>query len=131
MVAGKSFHDNHFGADKAFYLELEGLMSKQAMVVLSTAPDKVVAVRLASVLVEGKLAACVNIVEGVRSLYWWECNLHDDKEVFLVCKTDEAHLKELTATLEKLHPYDCPEVVALPVVGGSVAYLDWLIKQLD
>ena len=42
-----------------------------------------------------------------------------------------AHLKELTATLEKLHPYDCPEVVALPVVGGSVAYLDWLIKQLD
>ena len=53
MVAGKSFHDNHFGADEAFYLELEGLMSKQAMVVLSTAPDKVVAVRLASVLVEG------------------------------------------------------------------------------
>ena len=131
MVAGKSFHDNHFGADEAFYLELERLMSKQAMVVLSTAPDKVVAVRLASVLVEGKLAACVNIVEGVRSLYWWEGNLHDDKEVLLVWKTDEAHLKELTATLEKLHPYDCPEVVALPVVGGSVAYLDWLIKQLD
>ena len=131
MVAGKSFHDNHFGADEAFYLELEGLMSKQAMVVLSTDPDKVVAVRLASVLVEGKLAACVNIVEGVRSLYWWEGTLHDDKEVLLVCKTDEAHLKELTVTLEKQHPYDCPEVVALPVVGGSVPYLDWLIKQLD
>tara|TARA_B100001167_G_scaffold3373_1_gene1935 strand:- start:274 stop:594 length:321 start_codon:yes stop_codon:yes gene_type:complete len=106
-------------------------MSKQAMVVLSTAPDKVVAVRLASVLVEGKLAACVNIVEGVRSLYCWEGSLQDDKEVLLVCKTDEAHLKELTTTLEKQHPYDCPEVVALPIVGGSVAYLDWLIKQLD
>jgi periplasmic divalent cation tolerance protein len=106
-------------------------MSEQGMVVLSTVPDEAVASRLASALVERRLAACVNIIKGVRSLYWWEGNLQDDAEVLLVCKTGEAHLSELTAVLEELHPYDCPEVVALPVVGGSAAYLGWVVDQLS
>ena len=105
-------------------------MSKQAMVVLSTAPDEAVGARIASALVERRLAACVNIVEGVRSLYWWEGKVRDDAEVLLICKTDDAHVTELTAALEELHPYDCPEVVALPVTGGSAAYLSWIGESL-
>ncbi|MCH7825901.1 MAG: divalent-cation tolerance protein CutA [Acidobacteria bacterium] len=105
-------------------------MSKQVMVVLSTAPDEVVGSRIAAALVERRLAACVNIVSGVRSLYWWEGKVRDDAEVLLICKTDDSHLGELTAVLEELHPYDCPEVVALPVTGGSTAYLRWIGESL-
>lgn len=106
-------------------------MPKQAMVVLSTAPDEAVAAQLARALVEGKLAACVNIVGGMRSLYWWDGALHDDAEVLLLCKTDGERLDELTRTLTELHPYDCPEVVALPVAGGNAAYLSWITDTLE
>ena len=105
-------------------------MSKQAMVVLSTVPDDAVATRLAAALVEKKLAACVNIVGGVRSLYWWEGKVQDDSEVLLICKTDDDHVGGLTAAIEELHPYDCPEVVVLPVAGGSAAYLEWIGASL-
>ena len=106
-------------------------MSKQAIVVLSTAPDESVAASLAGVLVEGKLAACVNLVSGVRSLYWWDGALQNDAEVLLICKTDGERLDALTRTLTELHPYDCPEVVALPVAGGAAAYLGWIGETLD
>jgi len=106
-------------------------MPKQAMVVLSTAPDEAVAARLAGALVEGKLAACVNIVGGVRSVYWWEGALQDDTEVLLICKTDALRLDDLTRTLTELHPYDCPEVVALPVAGGADEYLGWITRTLE
>jgi periplasmic divalent cation tolerance protein len=105
-------------------------MSETAMVVLSTAPDEAVATRLAGALVKGKLAACVNIVAGVRSLYWWEGELQDDAEVLLVCKTDAERLPRLTAALQQEHPYDCPEVVALPVVGGAAEYIGWISDVL-
>jgi len=106
-------------------------MSNEAIVVLSTAPDEAVASQLAAALVGGKLAACVNIVPGVRSVYWWDGELQDDAEVLLICKTDTQRLARLTATLEREHPYDCPEVVALPVQGGSEAYLGWISAVLD
>ena len=101
------------------------------MVVLSTAPDEAVATQLAGALVEGKLAACVNIVGGVRSVYWWDGALQDDAEVLLICKTDSERLDALTRRLTELHPYDCPEVVALPVAGGATAYLGWISDALD
>ena len=106
-------------------------MSKQPIVVLSTAPNDSVAAQLAGALVEGKLAACVNIVGGVRSVYWWDGALQDDAEVLLICKTDGERLDELTRTLTELHPYDCPEVVALPVAGGAPEYLGWISDTLD
>lgn len=106
-------------------------MSKQPMVVLSTAPNESVAARLAGALVERKLAACVNLVGGVRSVYWWDGALQDDAEVLLICKTDGERLDELTRTLTELHPYDCPEVVALSVAGGNAAYLSWISDTLD
>jgi periplasmic divalent cation tolerance protein len=101
-------------------------MSTEVMVVFSTAPNEEVAGTIAAALVEAKLAACVNLVPGVRSLYWWEGELHNDAEVMLVCKTDATRLDELTETLRRVHPYDCPEVVALDVAGGCVDYLAWV-----
>ena len=101
------------------------------MVVLSTAPDESVAAELAAALVERRLAACVNLVPGVRSLYWWEGELQDDAEVLMVCKTDARRLDALTSMLQEMHPYDCPEVVALPVEGGAEAYLAWITDTLD
>jgi periplasmic divalent cation tolerance protein len=106
-------------------------MTEEAMVVLSTAPDDAVAKRLASFLVEGKLAACVNVVPGIRSIFWWDGELHDEGEVLLICKTDAERLSRLTEVLQREHPYDCPEVVALPVVGGAPEYLAWISGVLD
>lgn len=101
-------------------------MANDAMVVLSTAPDETTAKELAGTLVEERLAACVNLVPGLRSLYWWEGQLQDDSEVLMICKTDAEHVERLTNKLHDAHPYDCPEVVALEVVGGSRHYLSWI-----
>ena len=105
-------------------------MANDAMVVLSTAPDEATAKELGGRLVEERLAACVNLMPGLRSLYWWEGELHDDAEVLMICKTDAEHVDRLTATLHEAHPYDCPEVVALPVVAGSRHYLSWIDEVL-
>jgi periplasmic divalent cation tolerance protein len=105
-------------------------MSKQVMVVLSTAPDEDAAANLAAALIEARLAACVNIVPGVRSLYWWGGAVQDDAEVLMICKTDAELVDTLAATITEKHPYDCPEVVALPVAGGSGDYLSWVSESL-
>lgn len=95
-------------------------------VVLVTAPDADTAARLGRALVEERLAACVNLVPGVRSIYRWEGELHDDAEVLLLVKTRPDRLQALAARVKELHPYALPEVLALPASGGSPAYLDWL-----
>ncbi len=105
-------------------------MSKQALVVLSTAPDESTAVALAEALVEARVVACVNLVPGVRSLYWWDGKVQDDAEVLMVCKTDAERLDAVTAAIVDQHPYDCPEVVALPIAGGSEGYLAWIDETL-
>lgn len=106
-------------------------MTTRAMVVLSTAPSPEVARELASQIVRRRLAACVNLVEGLRSLYWWEGEVHEDPEVLMIVKTSAERLPALTATLEEHHPYECPEVVALDVTGGSEAYLGWLHESVS
>jgi len=98
-------------------------------VVLVTAPDSACAESLARALVEERLAACVNVVPGVRSFYRWEGSVQDDAEFLLVAKTRAAHLDALAARVEALHPYDLPEVVALAATGGSNAYLDWVLRE--
>ncbi|MFQ5743947.1 MAG: divalent-cation tolerance protein CutA [Acidobacteriota bacterium] len=106
-------------------------MAEKGLVVLSTAAETEVARNLAAMLVKERLAACANVVDGIHSVYWWEGEVRSDAEVLLIIKTDADHLERLTAALEQHHPYDCPEVIALPVVGGSAAYLDWLRQSLD
>lgn len=95
-------------------------------VVLITAPDASAAEKLARALVEERLAACVNVVPGVRSFYWWEGNVQDDTELLLVAKTRVERVGALAARVDELHPYDLAEVLELPATGGSDAYLDWV-----
>lgn len=98
-------------------------------VVLVTAPDAEVAGRIARALVEERLCACVNIVSGVRSVYRWEGRVEDDAEQLLVIKTREDRCPALAARAQALHPYELPEVLVLPVSGGSQGYLDWVVAE--
>ena len=95
---------------------------------LTTCPDEPSAESLARALVERRLAACVNIVPGVRSFYRWEGEIHDDGELLLLIKT-AASVDALRAAIDELHPYDVPELAALEIADGSPAYLRWVAEN--
>lgn len=99
-------------------------------VVLITAESMDEASRVARALVEEKLAACCNIVPQIRSIYEWEGQVQDDPEVLLIVKTTQQRLADLTARATELHSYDVPEVIALPITGGSRPYLDWVADTI-
>jgi periplasmic divalent cation tolerance protein len=100
------------------------------IVVFNTCSSMEEAQRVARALVEKRLAACVNIIPGVRSVYRWEDVIEDDEEVLLAIKTSRALLDEVRAEIDKLHSYEIPEVLALPVVDGSERYLAWMSREL-
>jgi len=100
------------------------------IVVFSTCASTEEAERIARTLVEKKLAACVNIVAGVRSLYRWKDVIEDEQEVLLVIKSSRALFDSLRGHLEKLHTYEVPEAIALPIVDGSEQYLNWMEREL-
>lgn len=99
------------------------------LVVLVTSPTPERAAELARTLVEERLAACGNVVPGVRSIYRWEGKVEDEQEVLLVLKTTRARLEALRARVLALHPYQVPEVLALSVEAGSAAYLEWVAAE--
>jgi periplasmic divalent cation tolerance protein len=101
-------------------------MSHEPLVVLCTCPDNTVAAEIATALVAQNLAACVNRITGIKSWYRWEGKLQQDDEILLVIKTERVRLGELEVAVRKLHPYDVPELIALPIAGGSEAYLAWI-----
>ncbi len=101
----------------------------EVRVVLVTAPDAETGESLARALVEERLAACVNLVPGIRSVYRWEGAVRVDAEVLLIAKTRADRCELLTARVRDLHPYDVPEVLELPAVGGSAAYLGWVCAE--
>lgn len=96
------------------------------LVCLATCPDADTARRIAGALVEARLAACVNLLPGVHSIYRWEGQVCSGDEVMLVIKTSQARLEALTDRFRELHPFEVPELVALPVEGGLAAYLHWI-----
>jgi periplasmic divalent cation tolerance protein len=95
-------------------------------VVLTTFERTEDAVRIISMLVEEQLVACGNLIPGVRSIYRWQGAVEDAPEVLCVLKTAASRLPTLVDRLQQLHPYDVPEILVLPVDGGSTAYLDWV-----
>jgi periplasmic divalent cation tolerance protein len=101
----------------------------EVRVAFITAPDLEKATGIARALVEERLAACVNLLPGIRSVYRWEGSIEEDAEVLLVVKTRADRAGELVDRVVELHPYDVPEVVMLPAVGGSPAYLDWVREE--
>ena len=101
------------------------------VIVLVTAPDLDIGAQLARAVVEERLAACGNLIPGVRSIYRWQGQVHDDAEVLLVLKTSHDAVERLRARVVALHPYDCPEVVALPVSAVHPPYLAWVLGQVE
>jgi periplasmic divalent cation tolerance protein len=101
-----------------------------ALVVLVTAPDADTAAGLARALVEERLAACGNVVPGLRSVYRWEGAVRDEPEALLLLKTTRARFEALREAVLRLHPYQVPEVIAVPVEAGSAPYLAWLAGQV-
>ena len=80
-------------------------------------------------LVSDRLAACVNIIDNVSSMYWWEGEIQDDKEVILIAKTKESLVPELVEKARSMHSYSCPCIVSLPILDGNRAFLDWVVEE--
>ena len=94
---------------------------------VGAAPD---AERIARALVEERLAACVNVVPGVVSIYRWKGNVEQEPELLFVIKTVAERVEALKARLLELHPYELPEVVVIPIAGGHTPYLAWIEEQV-
>jgi periplasmic divalent cation tolerance protein len=87
------------------------------------------ALKIANALVEERLAACVNLISPIRSIYRWEGKIWDEKEWLLVIKTQKKMFDDLEKKVKSLHSYSVPEIIALPIVEGSPSYLDWLSEM--
>ena len=96
------------------------------IVVFITIPTKDQAKKLASFLLSKKVAACVNIISGVESFFWWQKKIDKTKESLLVVKTQKKLFNKLVKAVKSKHPYSVPEVIALPIVSGNKDYLDWI-----
>ena len=95
------------------------------IVVYVTVPEKE-ALTLARTLVDEHLAACINIVPGIRSIYWWKGEVEDEPEVLCIMKTRSNLFEALRDRVRQLHSYDVEEIIALPIVAGNQPYLDWI-----
>ncbi len=95
-----------------------------------TAGSKEEARNVGKALVESKLAACVNIIDGMNSLYMWEGKLQDDREVVLIAKTAENRVQDLIAKVKSVHSYDCPCILSIPVEGGNPDFVDWISNEV-
>ncbi len=102
----------------------------EPLVVLMTTGSQEEAERIAQALVAEMLAACVNLVPGVTSVYRWQGQVQRDQEWLLLAKTQRPVLDELVRRVQALHSYDVPEIIALPLVGGSEAYLRWIDREV-
>lgn len=102
------------------------IVDRQPLVVYCTCPDQTVAERIAEALVIERLAACASIVPGLISIYRWQGQVRRDAEFLLIIKTRDVVYSLLEARIRELHPYEVPEILALPIQAGSAAYLGWL-----
>jgi periplasmic divalent cation tolerance protein len=106
-------------------------MSDDAIVVFMTAANGEEASRLAEMLVGAHLAACVQILPEIESVYRWQGKIERSSEVLLLAKTTRGKFDDLESEVRALHSYDTPEIVAVPIVAGSAPYLEWLVKSAD
>lgn len=104
-------------------------MPDPAILVITNVPDRAVATALAQSLLDRRLAACINIGAPVESIYHWQDRIETGHEVPVVVKTRSALYSNVEDAIRKLHPYDTPEIVAIPVVAGDARYLAWLADE--
>lgn len=108
--------------------------ANNAIIVLVTAASENEARKIAGIVVEEQLAACCNLIEPVRSVYTWENKIHDDRECMMVIKSTQAAFPALEKRIREIHSYQVPEIIAVPIITGLPAYLDWLnqnVKKTD
>ena len=101
------------------------------IMVMITAADNEEARLIAGVLLEQKKAACVSIMDGMNSTYWWKGEIENATESLLMVKTRAGLLDDVVTTVKEIHSYENPEIIALPIVGGNEAYFEWLDKALE
>ncbi len=99
------------------------------IVILCTAPTKALAHKIAKQLVQEKLAACVNISSPIRSIYFWKRKICEEKEFLLFIKSKKSLFSRLKKRVLQSHPYEIPEIIALPILAGNEDYLSWLATQ--
>jgi periplasmic divalent cation tolerance protein len=100
-----------------------------AMLVLTTLPNADAAAEMAKSIVDERLAACANLFPAVRSIYKWEAKVEDQNEVLVLFKTRQEHFERLKSRILELHPYEVPEVLAIPVEQAYQPYLEWLARE--
>jgi periplasmic divalent cation tolerance protein len=101
----------------------------QALLVLTNVPDLECAQLVARTLVEARLAACVNLLPAVHSIYRWQGQIEEATEITLLIKTTSQQIDSLQKAIVKLHPYDVPEIIATPIVAGYAPYLQWIATE--
>ncbi len=97
--------------------------------VYMTARDYAEASAIGKILVEERLAACCNILEGMRSIYRWDGRICEESETVLIAKTRQTSVHSLTRRVKELHSYDCPCIAVIPVTGGNEDYLAWIVRE--
>mgnify|MGYP000016906511 CR=1 FL=1 len=99
------------------------------IVVLCTTP-KNKGYEIAKKIIENKLAACVNVVNGINSIYWWKGEINEDEEELLIIKTKKTIINELITFIKSIHPYSVPEIIALDIIDGNIDYLNWIEENV-
>jgi len=107
-------------------VQFQGSLIMTHCLIYMTAPNEAEAASIARILVEERLAACVNIMGGMRSIYCWEGEIQEDAEFVLIAKTRRDLASALTDKVREIHSYDCPCVVTLAIDGENPAFLDWI-----
>ena len=103
---------------------------EDAIVVFITAGNREEAVRLGEMLVAARLAACVQILPEIESIYRWQGKIERQREILIIAKTAASKFEDLEREVRAIHSYDTPEIVALPLTAGSTPYLEWLKKSI-
>ena len=101
------------------------------IVINCTVPNKKLAKEIARVIMKHKLAACVSMIENVHSIFSWDGDICEEKEVLLMIKTRRANYAKIKLVIEDIHSYTVPEIIALPIVDCSEDYLKWLVKETE
>ncbi|MBU2495722.1 MAG: divalent-cation tolerance protein CutA [Candidatus Omnitrophota bacterium] len=102
---------------------------KYRMVVI-TCPSQKKATQIKDLLLHNRLVACVSIIKGVDSFFWWQGKIDSASEVMLLAKTTRAKFKKIIACVTEVHPYDVPEIIAVPIIDGNRPYLGWIDDSL-
>lgn len=97
--------------------------------IYSTVDDIKVARRISKTLVEEQLVACVNIIPKIESYYRWKGKIENEKEIVIIAKTIDKNVKKTLQKIKKLHPYDLPDIIVLPIIGGNKEYLNYISNE--